>query len=271
MSKLDQADSPKKVPLWVREPFTSFFRDMDRAVNFYSLTLSGLRIIAEQSQKLDEAYAGMRQAGEKIRPRVPRKYRHLWEVKENRELDERIRKSSRLAKVEVDEGFPTLHRQVALSSWSSLEWLVSALLANWLANEPKALSIEPVRKVKVSMADYETLTGMEKYYYLLSEIERDNKSGLRQGVDRFESTLQIFGFSGSVPAKLKKVLFEFGHVRNVLVHRNGVADARFVHACPWLTLSAGQAVIVDEARLYQYMNAAMEYVTLICDRARQAI
>ena len=280
MSEPDQADSPKKVPSWASEPFSSFIRDLNRAVNFYSLTISGLSRIAKESQIIDELKADLRRANEEIRKqlnegcpqRVDPELDRLWKDKEDQEAaefaeaDERIREASRLAKIEVDEGFPTLHRQVALSLWSSLEWLISDFLANWLANEPKSLSIEAVKKVKVSIAELETLSGMEKYYYLVSEIERDTKSGLRQGVDRFESTLQVFGLSGSVPETIKKDLFEFGHVRNVLVHRNGVADPRFVKACHWLELSAGQAVTVDEARLIRYIHAAQDYVKLLCDR-----
>lgn len=273
MSELDQAASPKKVPSWAAEPFSSFIRDLNRAVNFYSLTISGLSRIAKESQIIDELKADLRRANEEVRKRLnegcPQRddpeLDHLWEQqnKEDPEADERIREASRLAKIEVDEGFPTLHRQVALSLWSSLEWLISNFLANWLANEPKAFRIEDVRKVKVSIADYEEFSGMDKYYYLLSEIERETKSGRRQGVDQFESTLQVFGLSGSVQETIKKDLFEFGHVRNVLVHRNGVTDARFVKACHWLELSAGQAVTVDQARLFRYIHAAQGYVELL--------
>ncbi|SRR6266550_2572306 len=280
MSELDQAASPKKVPSWAAEPFSSFIRDLNRAVNFYSLTISGLSRIAKESQITDELKADIRRANVEIRKRLnegcPQRddpeLDRLWKNMEEQEFakfaeaDERIREASRLAKIEVDEGFPTLHRQVALSLWSSLEWLISDFLANWLANEPKSLSIEAVKKVKVSIAELETLSGVEKYYYLVSEIERDTKSGLRQGVDRFESTLQVFGLSGSVPESVKRDLFEFGHVRNVLVHRNGVADPRFVKACHWLELSAGQAVTVDQARLMRYIHAAQGYVTLLVDR-----
>jgi len=270
MSEFDQTDYPKKIRSWAGEPFASFVRDLNRAVDFYYLTVGGLRMIAETSPRLDELNAKRMRLSEQCRQLAPPEIRHLWEdedkEKENSEAEEPIREASRLAKVEVDEGFPTLHRQVTLSLWSSLEWLISNLLANLVANEPKILSIEGIRKVKVSIAELENLSGMEKYYYLLSEIERDAKSGLRQGVDRFESTLQVFGLSGSVPETIKKDLFEFGHVRNVLVHRNGVADARFVQACPWLGLSAGQAVIVDEARLSQYIHVVLEYVKLLGDR-----
>lgn len=282
MSEPDQADSPKKVPSWAGEPFSSFIRDLNRAVNFYFLTKNGLSRIAKESQIIDELKADIRRANVEIRKRLnegrPQRddpeLDRLWKNMEEQEFakfaeaDERIREASRLAKIEVDEGFPTLHRQVALSLWSSLEWLISNFLANWLANEPKAFRIEDVRKVKVSIADYEEFSGMDKYYYLLSEIERETKSGRGHGVDRFESTLQVFGLSGSVPKTIKRDLFEFGHVRNVLVHRNGVADARFVQACPWLALSAGQAVTVDQARLMRYIHAAQGYVKLLAGRVK---
>jgi hypothetical protein len=269
MSEFDQTDSQKKDRSWAWDPFNSFSRDMKRAINFYGLTMQGLSTVAAQAPRLEELYAELRQANEECRLQaLTPEIRDFYEDKESEGVDEATRQASALAQLEVDEGFPTLHRQVALSLWSSLEWLISDLLANWLANEPNALSIENVRKVKVSIADYENFSGMDKYYYLLSEIERDTKSGLKQGVGRFESTLEVFGLGGSVPDAIKKDLFEFGQVRNVLVHRNGVADARFVNACPWLALSTGQAVIVDEARLTRYIHGVMGYVGLLCDRLK---
>jgi hypothetical protein len=268
MSELDKTDSPEKDHSWAWDPFNSFFRDTNRAVTFYYLTVDGLSVIARHAPRLEELYAKLRRANEQCRLKAPPEIRDFYEDKENEGVDEATREASALAQVEVDEGFPTLHRQVALSLWSSLEWLISDLLANWLANEPNALSIESVRKVKVSIADYENFSGMDKYYYLLSEIERDTKSELRQGVNRFESTLQVFGLAGNVPENIKRDLFEFGHVRNVLVHRNGVADARFVLACPWLNLSAGQPVTVDDARLKRYIHAVTEYVGLLIGRLK---
>ena len=146
MSELDQAASPKKVPSWAAEPFSSFIRDLNRAVNFYSLTISGLSRIAKESQITDELKADIRRANVEIRKRLnegcPQRddpeLDRLWKNMEEQEFakfaeaDERIREASRLAKIQVDEGFPTLHRQVALSLWSSLEWLISNFLANWL-------------------------------------------------------------------------------------------------------------------------------------------
>jgi hypothetical protein len=271
MSEIDQTDSQKKDRSWAWDPFNSFSRDMKRAIGFYGLTMQGLSTVAAQAPRLEELYAELREANEQCRVQartLDLEIGDFYEDKESERVDEATRQASALAQLEVDEGFPTLHRQVALSLWSSLEWLISDLLANWLANAPNALSIENVRKVKVSIADYENFSGMDKYYYLLSEIERDTKSALKQGVGRFEATLQVFGLAGSVPEAIKKDLFEFGNVRNVLVHRNGVADARFVNACPWVALSTGQAVIVDEARLTRYIHAVMEYVGLLRGRLK---
>jgi hypothetical protein len=271
MSELDQTDCQKKDRSWAWDPFNSFSRDMHRAINFYGLTMQGLNTVAAQAPRLEELYAQLREANEQCRQQAQTldlEIGDFYEDKEHEGVDEETRQASALAQLEVDEGFPTLHRQVALSLWSSLEWLISNLLANWLANEPNALSIENVRKVKVSIADYENFSGMDKYYYLLSEIERDTKSALKQGVGRFESTLEVFGLGGSVPDTIKKDLFEFGQVRNVLVHRNGMADARFVLACPWLKLSTGQAVTVDEARLTRYFHAVSEYVNLLIARLK---
>jgi len=61
---------------------------------------------------------------------------------------------------------------------------------------------------------------------IVSEIQRAQRSGLTQGVDAFEKVLRVFALDGSVDGGIKKRLWEFNHVRNVIVHRAARADSR---------------------------------------------
>ena len=75
--------------------------------------------------------------------------------------------------------------------------------------------------------------------------------------------------SGSVEEHVKRTLFEMNQVRNVLVHKRGIADRRLVEACPWLNLSLGDSVKVDHKMFQRYDEAVQKYVLTIMDRVSE--
>ena len=56
------------------------------------------------------------------------------------------------------------------------------------------------------------------------------------------------------------------HIRNVFVHRRGVADRRFVDACPHLGFSVGDPVSVDRQSFDRYSESVAKYVLHIVKR-----
>ena len=71
-------------------------------------------------------------------------------------------------------------------------------------------------------------------------LEAEFAAGLRNGVERFEVMLKPFGLDGSVPEKLRRDMFEFGQIRNAIVHRGGHVDRQLSNACPWLGFAVGE-------------------------------
>lgn len=107
---------------------------------------------------------------------------------------------------------------------------------------------------------------------LLAELlEREVGAPLKVGVDRFEELLKCIGLSGSVPDGVGRTIFEMGQVRNVLVHRGGIVDRRFVSACPWLGLNPGDKVSVDRESLSRFASAALDYAVVYLQRAHLAL
>jgi hypothetical protein len=173
-------------------------------------------------------------------------------------------KLAELAQQEVDAGFPLLHEQAAISMWSSLEATVKECLAQWITREPSAKQKDKLKKIKISYADYESMAPDDRAYYIVDMLEREVAAPFKQGVTRFEVLLQIFGLDGPVEENVGKTIFELNAVRNVLVHRRGIADRRFVEACPWLGLTVGERLKVDRVAIARYGEATSKYIyTLI--------
>ena len=102
--------------------------------------------------------------------------------------------------------------------------------------------------------------------FLVGELERAKTPGAGQGVDTFENVLQLFGLSGAVDDNIKKTLWEMNHIRNVIVHRDSLADLRLVRECPRLKLKVGDRVLVNEENYGSYHDAVYEYLKVLARR-----
>ena len=103
-------------------------------------------------------------------------------------------------------------------------------------------------------------------------IEEANRSlgtvrGL--GVDSFESLLEHFLLSGAVLAEIKKTIWEISNIRNVIVHRNSVADRRLIKHCAWLNMQVGDKVVITHEQLERYGDALCSYAEIIINRLAQ--
>jgi hypothetical protein len=55
-------------------------------------------------------------------------------------------------------------------------------------------------------------------------------------------------------------LLELIEVRNIIVHKGGRADARFLRRCPWLRISSGDRLLVTEQMLHNYAHVVSYYL-----------
>jgi len=56
------------------------------------------------------------------------------------------------------------------------------------------------------------------------------------------------------------------HVRNVIVHRSGRADRRFVDACPDWGAKVGEPLKITQKQCTNYQHAVSEYVLAVAER-----
>ncbi len=244
----------RTVPTWALDPFRRFLDHQEEMSDILHLSIRGISTLR-----------GMPGVVEALGHSVEN-----GELKRNVDADELdwAKGIAGLAEREIDKGFPLLHSQAVVSLWGSLEDLLRTFLAGWVANEPSAKQASSVQKLKITFGEYERMDDQERCFYLVELLEREIDSRHRQGVTRFESLLESFGLSGKVGKRTQKDIFEMYHVRNVLVHRRGLADRRLIESCPWLHLNMGQQVTASHDMYARYAGAAGDYVLELIQRTR---
>jgi hypothetical protein len=251
-----------KLPDWAGPPFRRFLEDQRQVLIFYQLAIEGISIIYYRFQRVEELAEELKKLNKKSGIESAHE---PDEIKEHEEM----KKRAEYARREAEQGFPVLNEQATVNLWSALETLVKDLVACWIENVPTARQSEAVRKVRIRLADYEAMSAEERSFYLIDELERDLGAPLRQGVNRFEVLLTLFGLSGELEDDLRRELFELSHVRNVIVHRRGIADRKLVDACPWLALKTGDRVTVTSDAHHRYFDAVHEYGTVLVNRVNR--
>ena len=244
------AESEPCAPQWALAPFRRFLDQTERLGQIIHLSQTGISMLQGVPRAV-EVLANVRGGSDsdEVRSRL-----------------ERATREAELAKRELATDFPLVHAQAVVTIWSYLEALSRTFVSEWLRNQPGALSVDEVARIKIKFAEYERLTQEERYLYLFDLLEQELASNLRVGVTRFEVLLAPFGLSGPVPDHLSRPIFELGQVRNAIVHRGISVDRRLVVACPWLNLKPGDPISVSGSMLWSYFNAVHEYVTVLIKR-----
>lgn len=133
----DPAVSVKQpqVPKWAIEPFSQFNDQHHEADHLLHISMRGIEMVTN-APKVTELIAeieGSEEAeGTKVRL-------------------ESARSAAKLAKNEVERGFPVLHSQALVSMWGSLEALVKSVVVGWLANKPECFEARELSGLKVSL------------------------------------------------------------------------------------------------------------------------
>lgn len=242
---MQNTSAPPKgaLPVWAKNIFQEFLDKNERLTHVLRLSIHGICMVRARHNLLSV----------------------LAEVKGTDDVSEEeisdARKDMELAQREEDHDFPLLHEQATIALWSSLEALVRSFLACWLTHMPEAWQVEAVKKLKVSIGEYESLEHSERCLWIVDLVDQQVSGPLRSGVTRFETLLQPFGLSGPVDVECQRALFELCQIRNALVHRSGIADKRLLQACPWLKLEAGQALRVTH-EMWKTYNASLATYTL---------
>jgi hypothetical protein len=237
--------------------------------DFYYLTRDGLQQIIEHHEFIIRGDERIKLLTVELETHGGSPRRDEAEEAQRHDDREQARKRAELALQEVSMGFPVLHSQQVVFLWGAVEAAVEDTLAAWLANEKLLGKDHKLRKIKVSLADFNMMNVTERYYHLIAELRRELRTSHRSSMEVFESMLHQFGLSGPMGPHVKKSLIELEHVRNILLHRRGIADSRFLQACPWMPIAVGSTVVPDEESVMKYVGAVLDYYELLLGRINQ--
>lgn len=171
-----------------------------------------------------------------------------------------------LIKEETENGFPFFYGLATVAIWGALEAFIRDLLVLCLENDTTFLSLEPIAKIRISLSQFELMPDEQRRYYIIDTIERDIQSKFKHGASRFESLLRTFGLGGEIEDGHKRILLELANVRNVLVHRSGIADQRLITTCPWIGFKMGERVKVNSDMFSRYSVATPTYGAIVFRR-----
>lgn len=261
-------DSPSGTPaiaegdgeLWsnLMRPFAVFIDHSQEASIILGLSIDGISKLTMMPAQVkwlernDPDLGARSDAGESARLRAARKW-------------------AEFADIQARRGFPLLYAQAVVSLWGELEALVEDFIGVWFLNMPGALKIEQVARVKVPLAEFESLDQDERVRLLVHELEDSLRASLKAGTSRFEVLFDTIGLSGQVPSGIKRDLFEMNQVRNVIVHKASVADRRLAESCPWMGVKPGASLRVGKNDMARYDHAVHEYVLSLINRVRVSL
>lgn len=163
------------------------------------------------------------------------------------------------AKREVASNFSSLFDMATIVLWGALESAVRDFVARWIAKYPQARELDSVGKIKIRLSDYVQLSNEELHQHVVDQLDRELGAPLKKGAGRFDSLLSSVGIAVPLDNELRRTLLEMSEVRNVLVHKAGTADRRFIEACPWYGVMEKNPVSVDRTKYEKYRAAVNSY------------
>ncbi len=140
-------------------------------------------------------------------------------LKYDAEQVERVREIETIALREVKLDFPLIHNAATVLLWGALEAAWRDFLVRWLARYPVALQVPDLKKIRVQVAEYESLEGEDRMRYLVGILEKELAASLRPGAGRFACLLKPFGITPKIKDAERRDLSEMAAIRNVIVHR----------------------------------------------------
>jgi len=241
---------PDGTPLWALEHFQRFLDQSAELESLLNLSTRGIGLLRGIPKTID----------------VLAKIKNESNTSEHQARMERAKKESELAQKEIENGFPLLHSQAAVTIWTFLEAAIRGNLCAWIKNLTDDHDIIELKKIKVNIYAYNQLSEYDRVLYLYDLYEKEVAVGELYGTKRFEKLLNPFGLSGPLTQKIKQDIFELAQIRNVIVHRGGIADYQLVQKLSNSKFKPGQTIKLSNEDIHRYFDSVHEYVVLLICR-----
>jgi len=164
------------------------------------------------------------------------------EIKETEEIELKITK-------EVESGLPKLNSHVLVNIWSAFETCFNEYCVLSIVSNPSLAASESMKKIRIPAAYLYQSDPTATASAVLEEVVRSTGASMKGGLGRFTCVLEHLGINVALEPEIRKDFIIASKLRNVIVHRFGIADARFVTECPDVDVEIGQKVLVTRDRL----------------------
>jgi len=185
-------------------------------------------------------------------------------------VDTSLHAAARAAQNTIENHFSIARNNTILGAWGALESCIDDICIIRLSETSGACAEEATRTLKVALGDYLALTPEGRWPWLLEQIKRANSSSLKSGVGQFEATLDAVGLGGSVDSDLRRAMLYTKAMRNVIAHRGGRIDAKFVAECPRFDASEGAVLEMSAEQWLAALSSMFLYVLVVYERVRVA-
>ncbi len=186
-------------------------------------------------------------------------YKRLPDDEFNHQLED-AQNVEEFAKDQAKQGFRLLYYMAAVQISSILEAAVHDFAINWIASLHPSEYPDSLSRLQGPLIEFIKASPEDQAEYLLVDMERRLAASLKPGAGRFEAVLDGLGLGGPVAPTVRKSLFELHHVRNIIVHRGGKPDRRFIEACPWVDCRPDERIQLGRRGFNRYSLAVDWYL-----------
>lgn len=232
-----------------RQPSADFLRFVADTVGVIEMSEGGARTLVRMSEQLRALTEGPVPASER---------------------DHVVHRAAEVARASIEDDFALLRNNALMGAWGALEACIDDIAINWLAETSGACAEGITSTLRVLLGDYLALSDDARWPWLLDQIKRAKASTLKAGVGQFESLLGAVGLGGEVDPDLRRALLYTKAMRNVIAHRGGRVDARFVAECPGFRVAEGARLSITGSQFLAALSAMVTYVEIVHERSRVA-
>lgn len=241
---------------WGSAPFRRLLNYMEEADRLVALSIEGIRKIVAMVPLAEALHS------------LNRDFMDRAESEESQQGLSVTREKAAFAQNEIDNAFPLLHAHTLVGIWGAFEASIEDLAVLILLNDPIARNRDPISKVRISIAEFETLDSDERMRVIIQELQRTLRAEQRLGVNAFEIILQTVGLDGAIDENVSKDIFEYQQIRHAIVHRGLLADRHLTERCPWLNLHPGERIKIDHKHYRRLTKSVTSYSVLVIERLK---
>jgi hypothetical protein len=171
-----------------------------------------------------------------------------------------LEKLQTFAQSQHAKGFPFLYALGIIRACSILEIAVFDFVHDVLVSEESIRHLPAFVALKGPIVQFAAATSEEQSKYLIEALSDQLGTNLKRGPGRFESLLNAIALGGPIDPRVRPSLVELVEIRNLLVHRGGKTDKKFIDACSWLNIEIGSDLPINRGLFDRCYSAAMWYL-----------